>query len=291
MNSLFRKIIHSSARMDDNGIMIFNENFENEIQTSKESWEKIYDYDLNYLIKDRDDFDKNKLADHFRYISKYFNFCEDTVYLEIGCGPAYIGDYIMNTFDSYFIGVDFNYDMLLTLKNYFKKKGYKKFLLAYGDINNMMIKDNTIDFIYGGGVIEHFSNTNHIVKELYRILKPNGISFNTVPAFNLWWPLRFYNNIPSHQFLKKIFETIHIKILKNRVLENYFGYELSFTKRKLILLHEENGFKDIHVEPFAFHPSTSKLKNNTLRNLFYKTQSNRLTAAVYAACGKKSETL
>jgi len=193
----------------------------------------------------------------------------------------------MKTFDSYFIGVDFNYKVLLTLKGYFDQKDYKKYILIYGDINNMPITDNSVNFIYGGGVIEHFPDTNHILEECYRILKANGVSFNTAPSFNLWWILRFYYNIPSLPLFKKLFEFVHIKLVKNKILEKNYGYELSFTKNTLIKLHRQNGFKNITVEPFAFHPSSYKLQNKFLRELYYKIQQNSLTSAIYLICGHK----
>ncbi len=291
MKEYFQKIIddkiNSKFFYDNEEILTSSSKFQNEIKTSKEAWEKIYNFNLKELKKDREDFDNNKLKDHIRYIEKYYKFTKDTIYLEIGCGPSYIGEYIMQKYNSYFIGVDFNYQMLLILKRYFDEKGYEKYFLIHSDINKMPIKDNSVDFIYGGGVIEHFSDTNHILTESYRILKPNGVSFNTVPAFNLWWILRFYNNIPSLPILKSLFEFIHSKIFKNKILKKYYGYELSYTKPQLINLHKKNGFRNISVEPFAFHPSINKLKNKFLRSLYFKIQKNYLTAAVYLVCGKK----
>lgn len=288
MDNIFNKIIsYDNFKTDHNGILISDSNFIDELKTSKKAWDKIYNYSLIELKKDRVNFDKNKLDDHLKYINKYYNFNKKTIFLEIGCGPAHIGEYVMKKFDSYFIGIDFNYELLLTLKEYFDEKGYKKYLLIYGDINNMLIKDNSVDFIYGGGVIEHFSDTNHILKESYRILKRNGVSFNTVPSFNLLWPLKFYYNIPSLPWLKNLFELIHIGLLKNKILENKYGYELSFTKNSLIEYYKQNGFKDIYIESLAIHPSDHKLKNQFIRDVYFKMQKNSLTTAFYLVCGKK----
>lgn len=288
MDTFLKSLISDkNISLDENGILISYDTIINEVKTSKKAWEKIYNYSLVELKKDREDFDKNKLEDHLKYINKYYTFDENTIFLEIGCGPAHIGDYILKKFDSYYIGVDFNYKMLLTLKEYFEQKGYKKYILICCDINKMLIKDNSVDFIYGGGVIEHFQNTNHILSESYRILKTNGVSFNTVPSFNLWWVLKFYYNIPSLPLLKNIFEFIHIVLLKNKILENNYGYELSFTKKSLIENYKKNGFKDVSIEPFAFHPSEHKLKNKFIRDIYYKIQRNSLTTAMYLVCGKK----
>jgi len=269
------------AKFDKNGILLTDSIYKNEILTSKLAWEEIYNYNVDDLKKDRNDFDENKLEDHISYLDEAYNFNKNTIYLEIGCGPAHIGEYIMKMHDAIFIGVDFNYSMLITLKKYLDEKGYKKYLLIHGDINDMPIKDNLIDFVYGGGVIEHFSNTNNIIKESNRILKKGGFLFNTVPALNLWWFLRLFNTIPSLPILRKIFEFIHIKLFKSKILKKYAGYQLAFTKKELVTLYKNNNFQNICVGSFAFHPSRYKLKNRLLRELYFKLQKIDLITAIY----------
>jgi len=284
---MFEHIIEfKKSKYDENGILVSDFLLSNEIEISKKAWERIYDYDLEELKKDRKDFDGCKLFDHMESISKSFKFDSNTYYLEIGCGPAHIGDYLMENHDVYFIGVDFNYNMLLTLKKYFDKKGYKKYLLIHGDINDMPIKNNTIDFVYGGGVIEHMSDTNKILKELYRILKSNGVSFNTVPAFNLWWLTRFYNTIPF-SFCRKWFDFLHLTVLKGKLLESGSGYQLGYTPKNLFALHKKVSFRDIYVSAFAFHPSRRIVKSKILSNLFYQLHKFNLFCAVYQVYGKK----
>jgi ubiquinone/menaquinone biosynthesis C-methylase UbiE len=277
----------TKAKLDKNGIWVANVNLSAEEVVSQNAWEKIYNYNLKKLAKDREGFNKDKLADHMGYIGESYKFTSKTNYLEIGCGPAYIGEYLMKTYDSNFIGVDFNYPMLITLKKYFDSKGYKKYCLIFADITDMPIKNNIIDYIYGGGVIEHLSDTNHIVGELYRVLRKGGVAFNTVPAFSFWWITRCFNNIPSLRGLRKIFEFIHLKLLKSRILEKYYGYELSFTVNNLRNLHKKSGFRNIKIGAFAFHPSANKLKNVFLRDLYYKTQTSIFTTAMYFVSAKK----
>jgi ubiquinone/menaquinone biosynthesis C-methylase UbiE len=277
----------TKTKLDKNGIWITNVKLSKEEAVSQNAWGKIYNYSLKKLAQDRKDFNKDKLDDHMNYIGDSYKFTSRTNYLEIGCGPAYIGEHLMKTYNCYFIGVDFNYPMLLTLKKYFDKKGYKKYLLIFADINDMPIKRDTIDYIYGGGVIEHLPDTNQIVEELCRVLRKGGVAFNTVPAFSFWWIIRCFNNIPSIKEFRKIFEFIHLKLLKSRILEKYYGYELSFTVNNLRSLHKKNGFSSIKIGAFAFHPSTNKLKNVLLRSLYYKTQTSIFTTAMYFVSAKK----
>lgn len=275
----------AKARFDDKGILIADAVYENEILTSKSAWERIYKYSIDDLKKDRRDFDDSKLIDHASYLDKAFLFTADTVYLEIGCGPAHIGEYLIKKYDVFFIGVDFNYEMLITLKKYFDESGYKKYLLICGDINAMPIRNDSIDFIYGGGVIEHFSDTNHIINESSRILKKDGVSFNTVPSLNFWWLVRIHDTIPSFPVVKGLFEFIHYKIFKGEILKKHSGYQLAFTRKELARLHKKNNFKDVSVESFAFHPSKHKINNAFLGELYFKIQKSNIFTAVYCVKG------
>lgn len=283
----FTSILNNELKKDDNGIYVLVSNMGEDVIISKKAWEKIYNYDMENMISDREDFDRNKLEDHTKYISKYFHFTKESVYLEVGCGPSHIGEYIMKEYGSYFIGIDFNYPMLLTLKKYLEYKGYTKYILICADINKMPLKNNSIDFVYGGGVIEHFSDTAHILKEIYRVLKVGGVSFNTVPAFNLWWVTRFYNNIPALPVLKTIFEFIHLKLFKGKILLRFSGYELSFTSNLFRKIHEMNNFSEIEITSFAFHPSSYVLRIRFLRELYFKMQKMFYITAIYLGVGIK----
>lgn len=275
------------VKKDKNGIWITDINLSKETKISQTTWKNIYDQNLKQLREEKDDFNNCKLVDHLKYIEQSYSFSKKTIYLEIGCGPAFIGEYLMKTHNCYFIGVDFNYKMLLTLKKYFEKKKYKNYLLIHADILNMPLKGSCIDYIYGGGVIEHLRNTKNVMKELYRVLKKGGTSFNTVPAFNLWWLTRFWNNIPNLPIIKQVFEFIHVSLLKGAVLNKYFGYELSYTLGNLKQIHTSIGFKNLKVGAFVFHPSEKKLKNFFLRKFYMYLTAKTLFSPVYYIYGKK----
>ena len=159
----------------EEGIYLTDLKLKKDVKVSQEAWLNIYNFDINSENKDRIDFFKTKLAGHMQKIEKYHQFKPNDVYLEIGCGPSYVAEHLMNKHDVCFIGIDFNLNLLKSLKKYLEQKGFSKFLLICADINEMPIKDESIDFVYGGGVIEHFSDTKHILKELNRVLKKGGV--------------------------------------------------------------------------------------------------------------------
>ncbi len=119
------------------------------------------------------------------------------------------------------------------------------------------------------------------------MLKTGGISYNTIPALNLWWFTRFYNTIPDLPILKNIFEFILVKVFKGKALKKHWGYQQAFTKYRLKKLHKDVGFKDIVVGPFAFHPSDGKLKSRFLRNVAYKIRCWSLLTAIYFVYARK----
>lgn len=288
MKKILNNIVNTKkAKLDKNGIWITDFKLSKEVSTSHETWEKIYNFNLAKLKTDRAEFNESKLNDHVSYIEKYYKFTSKSIYLEIGCGPSYIAEYLIKTYNCNFIGVDFNYGMLVTLKNYFDSKGYKNFLLIHADINHLPIKNDTIDFIYGGGVIEHFKNPNIVLKELYRVLQKDGVAFNTVPAFNLFWPVSMKKNIPSFPILKQAFEFFHLNLLKSKLLNKYHGYELSFGKSQLKNIHRQLGFKSTFAGAFAFHPSKKKLKNRHLRNIYYRLSKYSLISPIIYISAKK----
>lgn len=267
------------AYLDSNGIWVSKMQLSHDQELSKKSWEKIYKYDLAELKKVKQSFDK--LGDHLKYILDDYEFTKETVYLEIGCGPAHVGSYLMEKYGCNFIGVDFNYDALVVLKEFFLEKGLTNFVLIHGDIKDMPIKENTIDYIYGGGVIEHTDDTLSVLRELYRVLKTGGVSFNTVPGFNFFWLTRFYMSIPAVPLLRNIFSFLHFTVFRGKILNKFYGFELSFTQGIIGLLHREAGFKQIKTKPFPFHPSKDKLFNQTLRDIYFNVSSSRFFCLLY----------
>lgn len=276
----------TKAHLDNNEIWVGSLNDALEVQTSKKAWQDIYNFTLDDLYADRDILVGKKLEDHMRFVESSFNFSDTTIYLEIGCGPAHIGVELMRKYNIHFIGVDFNYPMLIVLRDFFRKEKLINFTLIHADISCTPIKDDTIDYIYGGGVIEHLPETQKVLAESYRVLKSGGISFNTVPALNFWWPIRAYRNIPSVPVVRQAFEFVHYRILKGKVLEKNFGYELSFLLTQLFSLHKKVGFTEIKTGAFSFHLSILK-KYTWLNELIYRATNNILLAPVYYVYGKK----
>lgn len=221
-------------------------------ELSIEKWNEFYsdktkfeDYEKRYQLYMEDNF-----SNVYRQLSEYKEFKKDeTIFLEIGCGPMFLARALSDKC-KLVVGIDFSIEALKTAKAMLEKNKIKNYILIHGDIKNMPIKDDSIDIIYGGGVIEHFTDTYTAIQELYRVLKPSGISFNTVPHLNIGSLTyrQVWGNIPNFPVLKQIAEFIHIKLLKSKHMT--FGYELSFLATHLKYLHSKAGFKKVEAKKF-----------------------------------------
>ena len=83
-----------------------------------------------------------------------------------------------------------------------------------------------------------------------RVLKKEGVSFNTAPYLNIGSLTyrQIWGNIPNFPILKQLAEFIHIKLLKGQHM--IFGYEFSFLGSTLKKFHKKAGFEKIYVDKF-----------------------------------------
>ncbi len=239
-----------------------------DIKLSLEKWKKLYRESLRSKTyeEEKKEHDRKELRDTLDQIFRYYHFQQGDVYLEIGCGPMFLGQELAKR-GLNVIGIDFSLSALRIAKKMFEEEGIKNYLLILGDMNEIPLKANSIDLIYGGGVIEHFRNTKRSINEMYRVLIREGICFNTVPQLNLGALTyrQIWGNIPEFPVLRQIAEFVHIKLLRGRHMK--FGYELSFTKRRIRNLFKEAGFNKTEVESFRCYLPFVHLRLPILKKL------------------------
>lgn len=123
--------------------------------------------------------------------------------IDLGCGTGYYLFLLSN------LGIKLN----LTGFDYDKKairEAYdffhdKKIKFVTGDLHKITFKGNSFDKAVVSEVLEHVENDEKVLKEVYRILKPNGALVISVPGINypfFWDPINF--------ILQHFFKT-HIK--------------------------------------------------------------------------------
>ncbi len=82
------------------------------------------------------------------------------------------------------------------------------------DLNDFWsVPDNSVDFVFSLEVIEHIENPRHFMREIKRIMKPNGYGFVSTPNnLNLFSKLNFFVK-GEHRFFKDFSYPAHISVV------------------------------------------------------------------------------
>jgi len=268
----------TSYKLYDNDIISTVNDTTGKTEFSREKWEEYY-HDETFQKEAEKTYKESTLPIVLKQIFEYTGKHSETTrtFLEIGCGRADLGQEMARR-GWLFIGIDYSLHILKSLKERLESQSIENYLLIHGDITSLPVRTGSIDFIYGGGVIEHFKDTQPVVDHLFRVLKKDGVSFNSVPYFNIGNVVyrSQWGSIPNVPVLKQIAEFINIKILKGKHMR--FGYELQFTTGQLKKIHMRAGFKpdNISIDRFDYTVTLEIIKNKFLREFFtYLIKSNR----------------
>jgi len=142
----------------------------------------IYEsFQLNYQEYYTGSIEKSKwLANHFK---KHIDLKNKKI-LDWGCGPGRIIRHLPNVIGNgcEYFGTDYNEKTIDWCSKNLKSIQFNKNTLKA----QLPYKDNFMDVIYGLSIFTHLSENLHYewYKELYRVLKPNGILFITTQGNN-----------------------------------------------------------------------------------------------------------
>jgi SAM-dependent methyltransferase len=163
---------------------------------------------------------------HISLVEKYLNrLKEGSLFLEAGCGMGQWCFYSAKKYKVRVIGVDIARENIENLKRISFQQGYGKIDFMVDDLAFSLLESNLCDMFISLGVIEHSRDNALIIKNLYRVLKPDGIGIITVP-----------NVYALHTLTRPVLQ------LLNRW---NIGYECSFSLRNLRRLVTGSGFKII----------------------------------------------
>lgn len=96
--------------------------------------------------------------------------------LDVGCGPGTISaELSLITTDGGVTGIDLSEDVLRIAREAHPKESHPRLEFAIGDVYRLAFPDNSYDVVYAHQVMQHLSRPIDAIREMRRVLKPNGI--------------------------------------------------------------------------------------------------------------------
>lgn len=146
------------------------------------------------------------------------------------------------------------------------------------DLNgSLSIEDETFDIVHSNQVIEHVSDVDHFVSEIYRILRPgghaivsteNGSSWHNVAAAIMGWQIFSLTNVSGkvaglgNPFAVHRNTEAFSKTWRHKTIMNYRG---------LVELFEVHGFEDVRVRGAGYYPLPATLGSLDPRHAAFLT--------------------
>lgn len=174
-------------------------------------------------------------------------------HLDVGCGPGtFIGNFQKFTSG---IGIDLSFSQIEYARNKYKDQKNISFEVSRDGV--MPFGDAIFDQASMIEVIEHLDvqNSNQLLKDIFRVLKPGGQIVVTTPNYGSLWPIL---EIIVNKTSKVSYEEQHIQKLKRKQL-------------KQIL--ESAGFTNVNVKSFLFQAPFLAALSWGLSKSFFKLEN------------------
>lgn len=129
--------------------------------------------------------------------------------LDAGCGGGrYSVAWKLLGADSV-IGLDFSTQGIEDAQKRVEEKGIKKVKFIKGDVLNIPFDDNSFDIVFSNGVLHHTSNWKKGIKEIVRVLKPEGFGWLYLieSPGGLFWDLS--------EILRIVMKGINLNVARN----------------------------------------------------------------------------
>jgi ubiquinone/menaquinone biosynthesis C-methylase UbiE len=245
---------------------------------TSQQWEKVWDSSVQTYDPAADPGLRDALA-----LIRTFWESPSGRFLEAGCGPA-ANAFQLAQEGVEVAGVDLSRTALQAASAAFAERGLSgEFVL--GDVRELPFPDESFDFVYAGGVVEHFRETGRAVSEMTRVLRPKGRLLLTVPTLTLSYPYLFLRgNVPAVPLVEDVMSFVQFRALRGRLAK--FGYERSFRPRRIRRFLEEAGLSSIDVRRFDPYLPLLQLPS-TVRPAARRLARTNLFAPMYYGTGIK----
>jgi 2-polyprenyl-3-methyl-5-hydroxy-6-metoxy-1,4-benzoquinol methylase len=188
--------------------------------------------------------------------------------VDIGSGNGYLMKYIKEKnskdIEFEFIGID----------KYVTEKSFEFRLINQDVEERINLPDQFADIIIGAEIIEHISNTDGLIEEVYRILKKDGDAIITTPNLSSYFNrfLLLFGYQPYHSEVSNKESGFGLSLVykvlgRSRYGNKTAGHLRMFTLRALRDFIEFHGFKIVKYYPVYF----SSFRKDNNRKIIIKT--------------------
>lgn len=185
---------------------------------------------VEFDINDKSVSNENFLQVHQYYQSIFISSSGKKI-IEVGCGDSVYLPYFHKAFGLEVTGIDYTDIGCKRAEQILSNAGVKGTIIKADlfDLPENLL--HQFDFVYSGGVIEHFEDTSHAIAQLKKLLKPGGYIITSLPnitGFN-FFVLKYLNR--EVYDIHKIFtqqEFIHFHTQNDLIFQSIFYYPISF---------------------------------------------------------------
>jgi ubiquinone/menaquinone biosynthesis C-methylase UbiE len=174
-----------------------------------------------------------------RRLRKFSDLRKDKVVLEIGCGNGYGARLIKKYFSPKKIyGIDLDEKMIQLAK---QKNKDSVVVFEVGDVLNLKFKSNQFDAIFDFGILHHVIEWKDALKELKRVLKPEGqliledLSIETFNGFFGWIMKKTFKHPYEKMFNKDEFidylKSLGFEIIEEKTYAPFLRYFVVIAKK------------------------------------------------------------
>lgn len=152
--------------------------------------------------------------------------------LDIGCGTGYYLN-LMSKRGFNCIGIDLSENMLHQLKD-----AYSGLAVQISDAKRLSFKENSFEAVVSIETLRYFSNRNHLLSEVFRVIRPGGLVFITAAPF---FSLNTYG----------IFNVLCRAFNLKSLVSCFQSFEMAGSLKKRL---EKAGFTDVTIKGYFFGP-------------------------------------
>ena len=165
--------------------------------------------------------------------------------LDLGCGTGLTLAFLAQVFPNS-TGCDVGAKEVVATKTILKDHGLKIPLIKYNG-KKLPFADSFFDIVTFIEVIEHVDNPDMVLKEIERVLKPDGVLHITTA--NKWWPIEPHFKLPFLSYLPKKMADWYVSVFKRG--SSYQNIKLPSYSQFFKMVNKHFEVKDITLEVIA----------------------------------------